>query len=56
MSLLSEHIDKTPEDAKRLLGIDYQSSQPLTEKAEAKIKPELRGCLGSQRVMQKSRE
>jgi hypothetical protein len=38
MSLLSEHIEKKPEDTKRLLGIDYQSLQQLIEKAEAESK------------------
>lgn len=38
MSLLSEHIEKNPEDSKRLLGIDYQSLQQLIEKAEAENK------------------
>lgn len=38
MSLLSEHIEKKPEDTKRLLGIDYQSLQQLIEKAEVESK------------------
>jgi hypothetical protein len=38
MSLLSEHIKRTPEDTKRLLGIDYESLQQLIEKAEAESK------------------
>jgi Helix-turn-helix of DDE superfamily endonuclease len=38
MSLLSEHIKKTPKDTKRLLGIDYESLQELIEKAEAESK------------------
>lgn len=38
MSLLSEHIEKKPEDAKRLIGIDYEFLQQLIEKAEAESK------------------
>jgi hypothetical protein len=38
MSLLSKHIEKVPKDAKRLLGIDYESLQQLIEKAEAESK------------------
>lgn len=33
MSLLSEHIDKCPENAKRLIGIDYPSLQQLIDQA-----------------------
>ena len=38
MSLLSKHIEKYPEDTKRLIGIDYESLKQLIEKAEAENK------------------
>jgi Helix-turn-helix of DDE superfamily endonuclease len=34
MSILSDHIDKYPEDVKRLLGIDDSSLQQLIDQAE----------------------
>lgn len=34
MSLLSEHIERNPQDAKRLIGIDHQSLQQLIVQAE----------------------